>query len=573
MNPTATFTANPNSSPSGYNYTGQNGQTFNTGTLPGSNLSPTAFLPSTTIPAPSVGGTKLPTAISQTPSGAQNSLGAAVAPAIPPTDANGDTIENNRTNANNSLFQIQSMLNPGQETNDLNASTGVNAAQAAKDAADTAAATTAKHYDDLILQAQTNAQGMDTAGVQGTVDQLTRQKNNDLANIAIQQSAATNNLSRLSDIVTKKVTADTDAATAKINAYKDYISNIDADPKEKAQLQAQANAQQAKLETIKSAGQDVLKTAAANGAPTSILDKIGKAISDPNATATSIYESGGDYLQTKTPKAPSLQQGTGGTYEPIDVSTIKDLNVGNPQWGGLSYNGLLNDAQHFLSTGTMPSLGLGTGGNAQGARIAIQNYAGQIADQMGMTQPQIQAMYKANSTSATQIVERMAKIDTISSSATTQFPRLADLADKIKTLGITESDIQKGAAAVKSKFGSVDASNYVELLQTIRGDYAGLQSAMGGSGRGGVFFSQAAQDAIPAGLTGAQYLGIMQTLQQSAVNVSNATQDEAQNLIGVGSGNSTGPAGGSSGGNPQEGDTHIYNGTTYKVVNGHWTPQ
>lgn len=482
--------------------------------------------PTTTVPAPSVGSTQpfqVPSAQPTTAS-SQNALGALVAPK-PAVATNTSDYETNRTNAVNALLGLETNAptKSGEESS-LNSSMGVNDALKSKQDLDTQAAVTAKHYDDLITQAQTQSGGT-VGGADETVRALTRQKNSDLANIAIQQAAATNDYTRLSSIVTMKVNADTEEQQNKINAMKDYISALDTDPKIKAQLTAQANAQQAQLDMRKTAYMDVLKTASQNGAGPDVLNKINQAATASNASAASIYAAAGNSIQTKIPI-----NGTGGTYTAIDTSKITDKNQSNPSWGGLSYNALLNASDKYLSTGNMPSLGLGQSANVQAARMAIQNYAGQLADTLGMTQPQIQALYKANSSTATQIINRIGKVDTVSSALTTQFPRLADLADKVKALGITESDVQAGAAKAQAKFGSVDASNYIELLNTVRQDYASLQAAYSGA-RGGEYFAQTASQAIPLGYTGEQYLGLMQTLQQSAQNANAATQKTAQDLI------------------------------------------
>ncbi len=224
--------------------------------------------------------------------------------------------------------------------------------------------------------------------------------------------------------------------------------------------------------------------------------------------------------------------GSAGDYQPIDLSTVQDKNAGNSTWGGLSYNGLFNAAALYnADNGKMPSLGLGQSGDVKKARTAVVNFAGQIADSLGLTTPQMSALYKADSKAASEIVSRVAKIDATSNTLANQFPRLATLADKVSNLGITEADLTAGKAKVASKFGSVDAANYVELIQTVRGDYAAMQAAIGGS-RGGQFFSQTAQQAIPLGLTSDQYRGIEQTIRLSAVNSQKGTQDEANRLIG-----------------------------------------
>ncbi len=233
----------------------------------------------------------------------------------------------------------------------------------------------------------------------------------------------------------------------------------------------------------------------------------------------------------------TVVQGTGGTYN-ADLYQVfngisdTDGNKSQAQFGGLSKNGLLQDANLYLAeNGKMPSLGLGSAPATQVKRDAIQNVAGAIADSLNLTLPQISAMYKANSTSATQIVNRVAKIDAASGALANQFPRLAELADKVKALGITETDVQAGAAKAQAKFGSKDAASYIELLQTIRGDYSAVQAAIGGS-RGGEFFARQAQDAIPLGYTPDQYRALQQTIALSAINAQKGTQDEANRLIG-----------------------------------------
>jgi len=231
--------------------------------------------------------------------------------------------------------------------------------------------------------------------------------------------------------------------------------------------------------------------------------------------------------------APPAGSGGGSptSYTPIDASAITDKNAANANWGGLSFNGLANAAKLYLAnSGKMPALGLGSSKDTQAKRNAIVNYAGQLADSMGMDINQISTLYKANSKAAGSIIDRVAKIDTTASSLVTQFPRLAQLAGQVGNLGITEADLTAGKAHAESKFGSVDAANYIELIQTVRSDYAAMQTSVAG-GRGGQFFAQSAKDAIPLGLTPDQYLGLADTIQTSAMNAKTATADEATSLV------------------------------------------
>lgn len=257
------------------------------------------------------------------------------------------------------------------------------------------------------------------------------------------------------------------------------------------------------------------------------------------------------------------------TYTPIDPSAITDRNSPNKDWGGQSYNALFNNAKNYLATGgKLPSLGLGQNADVKKAKNAIINYAGQIADGMGLDITQISALYKANAKAASDIIGRAARIETVSNTLTSQIPRLATLADKVKALGITESDIQAGAAKAQSKFGSKDAANYIELIQTIRGDYSAMQASLAGS-KGGQYFSEQANEAIPLGLTSEQYLGIKDTIGTSADLALSATGEEAGNLIT----NPNASIGSTNGTTSNNNDTHVYNGVTYKLLNGIWTPQ
>lgn len=225
---------------------------------------------------------------------------------------------------------------------------------------------------------------------------------------------------------------------------------------------------------------------------------------------------------------------------PSLISGITNPNLTQSSLGGLTVNGLTQKAQVYMTNGgNIQGLGLSNTGNVGVQRQLIANYAAYLATQSGLSVPQITAAYKANSKAATQVTERIAKIDTTSSTLSGQFPRLAQLATNVGSLGITESDLTAGKANVTRKFGSVDAGNYVELIQTIRGDYAAMQAAIGG-GRGGEFFNKGAQEAIPIGLTADQYLGIAQTIKQSAAIAQQASGDEITKLIGAGSGSTGG---------------------------------
>lgn len=217
---------------------------------------------------------------------------------------------------------------------------------------------------------------------------------------------------------------------------------------------------------------------------------------------------------------------------PTDQNSSQMYVTANGVNTGLTHEGIYQAALDYASNQKLPPTGIGSNAQAKAIRTSIVNKASALVASVGLTLPQYQALYKADQATVNQNIQRLGKIDSTSVSLSSQFPRLAELASTVGT-GITESDINAGAAATQEKFGSPDAASYVELLQTVRSDYSALQAGVAGS-RGGQFFSETAQQAIPAGLTPAQYKSIQQTIEQSAKNSATAIKgtvsDQFSNL-------------------------------------------
>lgn len=217
-----------------------------------------------------------------------------------------------------------------------------------------------------------------------------------------------------------------------------------------------------------------------------------------------------------------------------------DKSAGDvPSVGGYTPNAIYQDALELMMTGkSVQSFvgGLSNSGDSKTIKTAITNKAASIAASLGGSFPSFQALYKANASAAKQNVERVARVESIATAMTLNVPRLQQLATRLQNANppvtITESDIQAGKAAALRKFGSEDAAAYIELIQTIRSDYGATQAALAGS-RGGQFFSQAANDAIPVGLSADQYGTVKDTIVLSSTNAKKAIDDEVQSLIGV----------------------------------------
>jgi hypothetical protein len=227
-------------------------------------------------------------------------------------------------------------------------------------------------------------------------------------------------------------------------------------------------------------------------------------------------------------------------------------------------NAIYQDAIEYAMTGKVPSLGLGTAAQVQQARASINNVAAAIVAAAGQNFPALQALYKADSSAATQSVQRLARIQIVENSAVANFPRLETLADSVKAAGITitESDLQAGSAIVQQRTGSADAAAYVELVNTIRSDYSAMQASLAGS-RGGQYFAETAAQAIPLGLTSAQYAAIGSTITLNAQNASTATNGEVSDLLSI-----SGGAGalGTSGNTGGTGTYTIAQGDTFTTI-------
>ncbi len=260
---------------------------------------------------------------------------------------------------------------------------------------------------------------------------------------------------------------------------------------------------------------------------------------DSQSSAYGMNPTLGDFIDKYTNTAPDTS---------VNALPPEPTDANKPGLGGFTPNAIYQDALEMAFTGkSVQSFvgGLSNSGDAKSIKAAITNKAAALASATGTSFPAMQALYKANASAAKQSVERLARVESVNSALTLNVPRIQELATKLAAgnITITESDIQAGKASALRKFGSQDAAAYIELIQTIRSDYASAQAALAGS-RGSQFFAENAQDAIPVGLTADQYGTIQQTIQLSSDNAKKAINGEVQDLIGT-SGSISTPTGNS----------------------------
>jgi hypothetical protein len=337
------------------------------------------------------------------------------------------------------------------------------------------------------------------------------------------------------------------------------------------------------------AGQQLVATNASTGEQR-ILSSGGSGTSSGGAGDTSAPSTPGSISTAATPggsaaTATSPSDLTSPTYLKSFISNAdapSDSNSSLTVPGtNLTVGAIYQDALEYIATNKMPTGGRGTKSIILATQAAIQNKAAQLLQKSGISMPQYQQVYKANGTAISQVTDRLARIDTINASLTTQFTRLEALASQVdpKVLGsINESDISASTAQIEAKFGSTPAAQYVEFLQAMRSEYGAFIAAMGG-GRGGGYAFASASDAIPAGYTADQYVGVQQNLAYTLNSTRTAAQGEIQDLMGgenVGNGaggSSTSGAAGSQNTPVSAGSTITYQGKQYSVdANGDMTP-
>lgn len=328
MNPTATplqlgsVTATPN----GQTTSAQMSSAMSAG------WSPTQV--NTTVNAGDLGATKpFNPPPANTSTTATNALGSAVAPAIPTDDPN-------RSDAVAKLLGLEtgpSAYNKAGDTITQEDAQGVSTKLAAKNALDTQAMTTAKHYDDQINNLKNTFVGS-PEGMNDKLNELTRNKNSELANIAIQQKVANEDYTGAMDIATKKVAADSEDAQNKITAMKDYISALDASPAEKAKMTLAVNAQQAQL--------DLQKEKALKDYQAQIDAK------DPSKQADIAYKN----AQTKALNILNGQSDGTGAYvvgkNPVVDSWVTNINSGKSKLSDVPKNLKNQVSQGLASTGS-----------------------------------------------------------------------------------------------------------------------------------------------------------------------------------------------------------------------------
>jgi hypothetical protein len=207
---------------------------------------------------------------------------------------------------------------------------------------------TSQSYDQQLKDLSKNSQGTFAGGLEIKTNDLTRKKNEDLANLGILKSVALNDLNTANQIVADKVAAKFEPIESNIQNLQNLfqLQQNDLTESEQLQVQAQIQSQQKAVEDLKNTYGLVLQQASQNGAPPGVLAAIDKAASDPNATQASIYASAGQYGVDKSTQLDNQ-------YKQAQIDKI---------YNDISSSGTTEDpanilayAQQYASTGTIPT--------------------------------------------------------------------------------------------------------------------------------------------------------------------------------------------------------------------------
>lgn len=155
--------------------------------------------------------------------------------------------------------------------------------------------TTSRAYDEQIKNLSKNGTGYN-GGNQVAISDLNRQKNEDLANLAIIQSGANGDLQTANDIIKSKMDAQFEPIKNQIASLTQLynLTQNDLSESEKLQVQTQIDQQKQSAQNLYSSKQNAYQTALQNGAPASVLKAIGEA-----ATPEQAQQAVGSYGQNQ----------------------------------------------------------------------------------------------------------------------------------------------------------------------------------------------------------------------------------------------------------------------------------
>ena len=243
-------------------------------------------------------------------------------------------------------------------------------------------------------------------------------------------------------------------------------------------------------------------------------DKNAKPGADGKITMTAI---GGN--QSPNAKAP-------GTTGSATIDATSDGYTTSPvaQAGGLTQAAIDKAAIQYATTGTMPSVGLGSTGSAAQKRDAIQARAAEL-DSTGS----ISANKSKLSALTTSLGQQTTYLNTMQRSVNTVDDNLDILNGYVSKVNNSSSPlINEIANGVNSKvFGSGDLNAYKSAIQTVRSEYSTILSR----GQGATDSTRAeAKTLIPDNISASQLQQVIGVLKAEGENVTKEAQKQVDGV-------------------------------------------
>ena len=266
------------------------------------------------------------------------------------------------------------------------------------------------------------------------------------------------------------------------------------------------------------------------------LVKLGQTLKDKEQQLKAQQDSITNYYkalaQGVTPVGPTPVGVTPGTnQEPTQVAT--PIDASSPDYTtkllpgvGLTQSALDLAALNYLTTGQMPSLGLGSSAQTKAQRAAIINRAGQLGS--GGNIAANKASLQANAASLKQQTEYLNNTQRAISTADANFQLLVNTAQKA---GINDQSSpiinQLQNAISRNIIGNGDLNQFYTGIQTLRTEYATVLA------RGGQVTDSVRSEAnqlIPDNISLANLNKVYQYIKQEGGNVVSGAQAQVQSI-------------------------------------------
>jgi len=201
---------------------------------------------------------------------------------------------------------------------------------------------TTQSYDNQIKELRKNPQGLFGGALESKINDLTRKKNEDIANLSITKSVALGDLNTANSIIEQKVATKFEPIDNQIKSYEQLFNLMQNDLTEKEKIIVQDNlaTKKANRESIAKAYEEASKILVQNGGNAIVQAKLDNLSSDPNAKAGDIYNALGKYGTTANTQITQLDNGNTVVVDKTTGKIVSYLGGAKSTGGTVNITGL-----------------------------------------------------------------------------------------------------------------------------------------------------------------------------------------------------------------------------------------